>query len=263
LKKNFGFSKAINEGIKVSTGDCIALLNNDTIADKDWLLEGVKPISLQKSEIVSSKLISFYNKKIIDGAGDKFNIAGQACSRGFQESDKSPWNLPCYVFSATGGASIISKDVIDRVGLLEEEYFAYFEDFDFCYRAQKQNLRVWYEPKSFVIHYHKATSQQNPCYLDFLLYKNYALNYLINTPIYMMLMNKSLIKFFLVYVNTFIWMITTKKCYKTPFLVQFWIIKNIIKVLQLRRTRNLQIVSIAYLNSWRENKELNLKFFKF
>ncbi|OLT61753.1 glycosyltransferase family 2 protein [Moorena bouillonii] len=51
------------------------------------------------------------------------------------------------------GASMIIRDkVIDAIGLLDEQYFLYYEEVDYCYRAKKSNFQIWYYPKSTVVH---------------------------------------------------------------------------------------------------------------
>lgn len=132
------------------------------------------------------------------------------------------------------------------------------EDFDFCYRAQKHGLKVWYQPTSVVLHHHRATSNQNISHLNYLLYRNFAINYLINTPIRLYTTRISFLKFILVYVNTLLWLTFNQKCFNAAVSVQVWILINIISLIKLRKHRNTQIVSNEYLDAWREDKKLKI-----
>jgi GT2 family glycosyltransferase len=66
-------------------------------------------------------------------------------------------NLPIGVEAVVGGAMLISKEVIEKVGLFDERYFMYFEDLDYCRRARKAGFKVWYLPGVKIIHEHGAS----------------------------------------------------------------------------------------------------------
>jgi len=84
LHKNFGFARAINEGVKQSTAEYVIFLNNDTWVEKDWLENLIKCAEAHPEVIsVNSKLINFYHRKIIDGVGILINEVGQARSIGW------------------------------------------------------------------------------------------------------------------------------------------------------------------------------------
>lgn len=263
LSKNYGFAKAVNEGIKMSRGDVISFLNNDTVVDRNWIREGIKSIITNRSDVVACCLESYHNSGVIDGVGDKTNIVGQSYSRAYNKKYEYPWNKGCYVFSASGGASFFKRDVLNSVGLFRELYFAYFEDIDLCYRAQKAGFRVWYEPASRVVHHHKATSSQNTNFLNYLLYRNYTISYLINTPFKLFLLQKSLFKFLLVYFHTFYWLSFKENLVKTAIKVNIWLILNLVRLLIIRIFAMRALKSTAYLDSWREKKELKFMWFRF
>ena len=83
LEKNTGFSVAVNEGIRASNSEFVALLNNDTELDKDWLKE-LYAVIQKDSSIFSccSKMIRYDNRSIIDDAGDEYSILGWSFKRG-------------------------------------------------------------------------------------------------------------------------------------------------------------------------------------
>lgn len=158
LDKNYGFSKAVNEGIKRADGDYIVLLNNDTEVDKDWLLELVKCIEDDdKIFSCSSMMIRADEREKIDDAGDEYNIFGWSHKRGEGTSIKK-YNTNRMVFSSCGGASIYRKKIFDEIGYFDENFFAYMEDVDLSYRARINGYKNVYCSKAIVYHIGSATS---------------------------------------------------------------------------------------------------------
>ena len=93
---------------------------------------------VQKSEDivgVTGKILSLSDKNIIDSAGDEINIVGQASSRGKGES-KTKESTEEPVFLITAGGSLFRKKTFNKVGLFDDDFFAYYEDVDWCLRAQ-------------------------------------------------------------------------------------------------------------------------------
>ena len=81
LKKNYGFSKAVNVGIEHSTTPYVILLNNDTTVDTHYVEEMIKAIEKSPHIFsVSSKMIQMYHPELIDSAGDLYTLMGWACA---------------------------------------------------------------------------------------------------------------------------------------------------------------------------------------
>jgi len=158
LDKNYGFSYAVNRGIEASTGEYIALLNNDTKVDSQWLYNLYN--AMQKDEkvfSVGSKMIRFDDTNIIDDAGEEYNLLGWAYQLGAGKSiDK--YNNAYKVFANCGGAVIYRRDILDKIGYFDESFFAYMEDIDIGYRALINGYKNIYEPTAKVLHIGSATS---------------------------------------------------------------------------------------------------------
>jgi len=111
LNKNFGFAKSINQGVKASKAKYVVFLNNDTEVEKNWLKNLVECVDNHPEVIsVNSKLLNFYNRKIIDGMGILINEVGQARSIGWQQEDSGQYEEEQYIFGATGGASLFIRE---------------------------------------------------------------------------------------------------------------------------------------------------------
>lgn len=158
LKKNYGFSIAVNRGIEESKTKYVILLNNDTVVHKDYIKELYNQIeSSEKIFSVSSRMISYHNREIMDDAGDLYSVLGWAFQRGVGQPVER-YDKPCRVFTACAGAAIYRRDIFQEIGLFDKLHFAYLEDLDVGYRARIAGYRNEYCPTALVYHIGSATS---------------------------------------------------------------------------------------------------------
>ncbi len=190
LDKNYGFVKAVNLGIKKAQGEYLLLLNNDTEVDKDCIQRLVK-VAQSNSQVgfVAPKLLNFYNRHQIDSAGDMINIVGHANSIGGGQKDSKKYSKASSVFLATAGGSLFKKQLFDEVGLLDEDYFIYFEDVDLCLRAQLKGFSGWYEPSAKVYHVNKGTMSKRSKQAEYLRFRNMTMTLLKNFPTKVLMLN--------------------------------------------------------------------------
>lgn len=148
-ERNLGFAGGNNVGIKNASGDLIVLLNNDALADTKWLEELAKTI-------LSSAEIGIVGGKIYCSRSDKVWFAGG----NFFPSPYKPWLLNVRkgddqmreVDWITGCAMMFRREVIEKTGLLDDGYFLYFEDVDFCLQAKRAGFKIVYNPNAIVWH---------------------------------------------------------------------------------------------------------------
>lgn len=158
LDTNKGFSVAVNEGIKRAKGEFVALLNNDTELDKEWLQQLY--LAINKDEKIfscCSKMLRYDNRNIIDDVGDEYNILGWATKTG-DGKDSSDYVEDRYVFSSCAGAAIYRRRIFDEIGLFDENFFAYNEDVDISYRANIYGYKNLFASKAIVYHIGSASS---------------------------------------------------------------------------------------------------------
>ena len=153
LSRNFGFARACNEGIIRAEGRHIALLNNDTEPEAGWLAALVCRLD-SDPEIgsVASKLLLFDRRDLIHSAGDFYRIDGVPGNRGVWQADGPEYDEPAETFSACAGAAAYRREMLDQVGLLDEELVSYCEDVDLGFRAQLAGWRCMFEPGARVYH---------------------------------------------------------------------------------------------------------------
>lgn len=156
--ENLGFAAAVNIGIKASKSDFVALLNNDTEVDTKWLGNLYSVVSKDdKIFSASSKMIRFYERDIIDDAGDQYNLLGWAYKRGDGVSvDK--FNKNKVVFSTCAGAGLYRRKVFEEIGYFDENFFAYLEDIDVSFRGNIHGYKNVYVNDAIVYHMVSATS---------------------------------------------------------------------------------------------------------
>ncbi|HBK3213944.1 TPA: glycosyltransferase family 2 protein, partial [Clostridioides difficile] len=158
LDKNYGFSKAVNEGIKLSNSKYVVLLNNDTVVPENWLETLLGEIEKDESIFsVCSKMIRYNEKDKIDDAGDEYSILGWAYKIG-DGKNISSFRKSKYVFSSCAGAAIYRNSIFDEIGYFDEDFFAYMEDIDISYRAKIYGYKNRYCSEAKIFHIGSATS---------------------------------------------------------------------------------------------------------
>lgn len=161
-KTNMGYAKANNQGIRRAKGKYILLLNNDTVVHKDALQNLVKfAEKTPDAGVVGSRLLnidgtlqsSCFRFPTITNAIKEYWL-GQ---KGLFEKFAPKGDDPVTIDSVVGAVFLITPEAKKRVGILDERYFAYFEDIDYCRQVWKKGLKVYYLPTSVITHYHGAT----------------------------------------------------------------------------------------------------------
>jgi hypothetical protein len=173
---NVGFARGNNEGIKAAEGRYILLLNSDTIVQPDTF-EVMLRFMDEHPEVGASGC------KIIlpDGSLDK------ACKRGFPTPSASFYyafgfsklfpHVPRFnqyqlgylnpdeeypVDCLVGAFMLVRREAVEQAGMLDEEFFMYGEDVDWCYRIKAAGWINYYYPRTHIVHYKGASSRKRP-----------------------------------------------------------------------------------------------------
>lgn len=163
-KENLGFAGGHEAGVRVARGDFFLLLNVDTVAESSFLTPLVERLNGDSTVgVVQPKVVLASQRRLIDSIGAFFLPNGILYHYGREKDEGTPqYNVPLDIFSAKGVCMLIRRETIDRVGLFDPEYFAYFEETDFCMRVWLAGWRVCYEPRSRIYHAGGAASSQQP-----------------------------------------------------------------------------------------------------
>jgi len=158
-QKNLGFAKANNQALRQSQGDYFLLLNPDTQVKAgaiDKLLDFAS--SHPESGIIGPTLLnsngsiqpSVYHFPSLWRAIKEYWL-GQ---KDAYEKYAITTSEAVVVDAVVGAVMLIPKKVVDKIGLLNEQFFMYFEDLDYCRRVNQAGLKVYYLPKAEVVHHH-------------------------------------------------------------------------------------------------------------
>jgi GT2 family glycosyltransferase len=157
LGENQGFARATNAGLRAATGQVLVCLNNDVECEPDWLAQLVGALDrMPDVGSVASKMMDAKRPGVIDAAGDSMSLVAWNIGKGLPDGPE--YRQGREILSACAGAAAYRRELIERVGLFEERYFAWFEDVDLGIRAQLAGFRCWYEPKAVVHHWGSATA---------------------------------------------------------------------------------------------------------
>jgi GT2 family glycosyltransferase len=170
-KINLGYARANNQGIRRSVGHYVLLLNSDTRITKGSLKALIDFANKTPDVgVVGSRLLnadgsvqaSCYNFPSIMGAIKEY----WGGLKGIHDGFSPPGQKPVIVNSVVGAAFLITPLALKKVGMLNERYFAYYEDLDYCREVWRNGLKVYYLPKSRIYHtkggtFNKLTEIEN------------------------------------------------------------------------------------------------------
>lgn len=159
---NVGFCTGSNQGISRALEDgCsyVLLLNNDTEYPENFLAELMAAANNSAAHSLFCPKIYFHSDRSrIWFAGGRFNrwLGENPRHIGEGESDDMRFDMPSEIDFITGCCMLVSPRVFQRIGLLDEKYFAYLEDADFCLRARRAGFSMSYVPSAHL--YHKVSA---------------------------------------------------------------------------------------------------------
>lgn len=165
LDRNYGFTGGVNPGFEAAMRDeveFVAAFNNDAIADKSWLSRLVQGAEMFPEVGIFAAKILQEDGKLIDSTGDLYSVWGFPFPRGRDEVDRGQYDSPEMqtIFGASGGASLYRVAMLKKIGLFDQDFFAYYEDQDISFRAQLAGWKVRYEPQAVVFHRMGGTSSR-------------------------------------------------------------------------------------------------------
>lgn len=185
LPVNTGFAGGVNAGIVLALergADAVATFNNDAVADPAWLERLVEVLAEQPDTGIVTGKITRLDGVHLDSTGEFYSTSGQPFPRGRNERDEGQYDRQEPVFAASGCATLYRSEMLRRVGLFDERFFAYYEDVDLSFRARLAGWQVVYEPAARVRHHLSATAGQLGSFTRYHARKNFLLLYLKNMP---------------------------------------------------------------------------------
>src|SRR5207253_816896 len=151
LNENRGFAGGNNAGIMQARGEWIALINNDATAEPDWLEQLYRAVEPdERVGLAASRVV--LTSGALDSAGDGMTIAGVPYKRGHGKTPNGVFLKAAEVFGASGCGVLLRHSMLDRIGLLDEDFFCIYEDGDLNFRARLAGFHCIYVPEAVIIH---------------------------------------------------------------------------------------------------------------
>ena len=165
-EKNLGFAGGNNLGIKAAQGKYLFFINNDTVF-KDFNVQALidRLESSPAIGVVCPKIRFAWGNNPIQFTGytplSKITVRNQAI--GFGEDDQGQYDTAHSTPYAHGAAMLVKREAIDKVGLMPECFFLYYEELDWSMMFTRAGYQIWYEPLCTIFHKEsQATGQNSP-----------------------------------------------------------------------------------------------------
>lgn len=174
-ERNLGFAGGNNLGIRHAQGKYLFLVNNDTevsMNDIDMLIKRID--TSEHIGIVCPKIRFFYGDRHIQYAG--FTPMSRITCRnhgiGYDEADIGQYDTPRQTAFAHGAAMMARRDTVNKVGLIPECYFLYYEEMDWSMMMKRNGYQIWYEPSATVYHKESQSTGANSPLKTYYLTRN-------------------------------------------------------------------------------------------
>ena len=164
--KNLGFAGGNNLGIKAALGNYLFFINNDTVLRSSNIQSLINRLkSSEKIGVVCPKIRFSWGDNPIQFAGytplSKITMRNRAI--GFGEKDGGQYDEAHPTPYAHGAAMMVKREVIEKAGMMPEDYFLYYEELDWSMMICRAGFEIWYEPEFTVFHKEsQATGQNSP-----------------------------------------------------------------------------------------------------
>lgn len=168
LAQNRGFAGGYNAGLREAlrgTADLVMLLNNDTLVAPDVLrLLVTEAASAPNIGLVTAKIYFAADPQRIWTVGNNLNVFLDITDGGDKQIDTGQWATARDVDFAPFAGILIKREVIETVGYLDEGFFLYYEDMDYCRRARSAGYRIRLQPDAHIWHDVSASTggQESP-----------------------------------------------------------------------------------------------------
>jgi GT2 family glycosyltransferase len=161
-ERNLGFAGGADAGLRAATGEFVAFLNNDAVAEPSWLEALLSAITAPDriGAVTSLMLLAGSEPPVVNNAGVVVlpTLYGTDRAAG---ADPATVATPAEVFGFSGGAALLRRSAAMEVGGFPTPFFLYYEDTDLSWRLRLAGWSICYEPTAVVHHRHAATSDRS------------------------------------------------------------------------------------------------------
>jgi len=150
--ENFGYCEGNNIGIRKAKGDFIMILNPDTIVEPNCIRELIFAHEKLGEGLYQPKILSLNEKQVLQSTGNMLHVFGFGFAKDKGRKDEGIGEEIKKIGYASGTCLFTSRNVLDKVGLLDSFLFLYHDDLDLGWRASQIGINSYYVPKSKIYH---------------------------------------------------------------------------------------------------------------
>ena len=151
-KENFGYCEGNNVGLRQVKGEYVVILNPDTIVSPNWITELIKGYKKNGEGLYQPKILSLYEKNVIQSTGNMLHIFGFGFARDKGVKDMQQKKEIEQIGYASGTCLFTSQGVLKKTGLLDSFLFLYHDDLDLGWRAAQIGIKSYFVPTSTIYH---------------------------------------------------------------------------------------------------------------
>ena len=151
-EKNYGYCEGNNCGIRNAKGEFIVILNPDTIVEKNWLNHLINAQKEHGDGLYQPKILSLYQKNVLQSTGNMIQLFGFGYAKDKGVLDQQKTEKITKIGYASGTCLFTSKNMLDKIGLLDPFIFLYHDDLELGWRAAQLGFKSYYVPESIIYH---------------------------------------------------------------------------------------------------------------
>lgn len=190
--QNLGFAGGNNIAVQKAKGDYLLFINNDTEVDPDFLAPLVECLQQKANAGMASPKINYFTEKNLiqyAGSSEMNPYTGRNRCIGYREHDRGQFNAIRPTAFIHGAAMLVKREVLKKVGLMDESFFLYYEELDWCARARRAGFTVWYVGESVVYHKESVSTGQDSPFKLYYVTRNRLLFMRRNYPVHQWLLS--------------------------------------------------------------------------
>jgi hypothetical protein len=167
-EKNFGFAKAVNQGLQKASRRYVLLLNPDTQVENGSIeqlvlfMEGCPAAGVAGAQLLNadgSKQNSIANFPSLATELLNKSLLRWLCPKTFLGKERD-YSKPIEVDSVIGACMMVRREAVDQIGLMDENYFLFLEETDWCYRMKRAGWKVYHVPQVEVYHFQGKSAEK-------------------------------------------------------------------------------------------------------
>ncbi len=171
LNKNYGYTVAVNKGIREASGEFILVLNQDVYLSDNFLENALKGFFNKKIGFVSGKILRF-DGKTIDSTGQFLSLSLYPVERDYNKMDSEYIKREKRIFSVCGAVAFYKKEMLEKIKIddeyFDEDFFMFFDDIDLGWRANILGWKGVYVDNAVAYHYRSGSlAQKGKIFLTF------------------------------------------------------------------------------------------------